>query len=215
MQWLALSTNEGIPALTAEAMWFHEPPLPSVEIKIFVWIFCTCPVYVLVAQSCLILFDPMDCSSPGSSVYGIFPGKNIEVVAIPFTRGRFLPDSGIKLGSPVLQADSLPSEPPSKPSHIIWLGPYKPSHTGLLLEKSVTFRKKTQECEKVAVSGLSWHKPPAQDWGWDEVGRKVSPAASRACLPGRPASLLQPFHAPWGWTCSRFGHISNPGVQAF
>ena len=27
-----------------------------------------------VAQSCLILSDPMDCSPPGSSVHGIFPG---------------------------------------------------------------------------------------------------------------------------------------------
>ena len=28
------------------------------------------------AQSCPVLCDPMDCSTPGSSVYGIFPGKN-------------------------------------------------------------------------------------------------------------------------------------------
>ena len=29
------------------------------------------PIYVLVAQLCLTLCDPMDCSPPGSSVYGI------------------------------------------------------------------------------------------------------------------------------------------------
>ena len=29
-----------------------------------------------VTQSCLILCDPMDCSQPGSSIHGIFPGKN-------------------------------------------------------------------------------------------------------------------------------------------
>ena len=32
-----------------------------------------------VAQSCLTLCDPMDCSLPGSSVHGIFPGKNTGV----------------------------------------------------------------------------------------------------------------------------------------
>ena len=35
--------------------------------------------YVLVSQSCLTLCDPMDCSLPGSSIHGIFPGKIIGV----------------------------------------------------------------------------------------------------------------------------------------
>ena len=33
-------------------------------------------VFVLSQSSCLTLFDPMDCSPPGSSLYGISPGKN-------------------------------------------------------------------------------------------------------------------------------------------
>ena len=32
-----------------------------------------------VAQSCPTLLDPMDCSLPGSSVHGIFPGKSTGV----------------------------------------------------------------------------------------------------------------------------------------
>ena len=32
-----------------------------------------------VAQLCPTLCDPMDCSPPGSSICGIFPGKNTEV----------------------------------------------------------------------------------------------------------------------------------------
>ena len=42
-------------------------------------------------------------------------GQNtgIEWVAIPFSRD--LPETGIEPGSPALQADSLPSEPPGKP----------------------------------------------------------------------------------------------------
>ena len=44
---------------------------------------------VLVAQSCLTLFDPMDCSPPYSSVHGILQARILEWVAIPFSRGSF------------------------------------------------------------------------------------------------------------------------------
>ena len=40
-----------------------------------------------VAQSCLTLCDPMDCSLPGSSVHGIFKARVLEWVAISFSRG--------------------------------------------------------------------------------------------------------------------------------
>ena len=42
---------------------------------------------VLVAQSCLTLCDPMDCSLPGSSAPGILQARVLERVAIPFSRG--------------------------------------------------------------------------------------------------------------------------------
>ena len=44
-----------------------------------------------VAQSCLTLFDPMDCSPPGSSVHGILQARILECVAIPFFRGSSWP----------------------------------------------------------------------------------------------------------------------------
>ena len=37
-----------------------------------------------VAQSCLTLCDPMDCSLPGSSVHGIFQARVLEWGAIAF-----------------------------------------------------------------------------------------------------------------------------------
>ena len=39
-----------------------------------------------VAQSCLTLSDPMDCSLPGSSVHGIFQARVLEWGAIAFSR---------------------------------------------------------------------------------------------------------------------------------
>ena len=38
-----------------------------------------------VAQSCLTLHDPMDCSPPGSSVHGIFQARVLEWGAIAFS----------------------------------------------------------------------------------------------------------------------------------
>jgi len=42
---------------------------------------------VLDNQSCPTLWDPMDCSPPGSSVHGILQARILEWVAIPFSRG--------------------------------------------------------------------------------------------------------------------------------
>ena len=44
-----------------------------------------------VAQSCLTLCDPMDCSPPGSSVHGIFQAWILEWVAVSFSRGTSWP----------------------------------------------------------------------------------------------------------------------------
>ena len=44
-----------------------------------------------VAQSCLTLFDPMDCSLPGSSLHGILQARVLEWVAISFSRGSSRP----------------------------------------------------------------------------------------------------------------------------
>ena len=62
-------------------------------------------VYAQSLQSCLTLFDPMDCSPPGSSVHGILPARILEWVAMPSSRGSS--HSGIEPLSPALQADSL------------------------------------------------------------------------------------------------------------
>ena len=43
-----------------------------------------------VAQWCLTLCDPVDCSPPGSSVH-VFQARILEWVAIPFSRGSFWP----------------------------------------------------------------------------------------------------------------------------
>ena len=69
---------------------------------------------VKLPQSCLTLCDPKGCSPPVSSIYGIFQARVLEWVAISFSRD--LPDPGIEHRSPALQANTLLSETPGKPT---------------------------------------------------------------------------------------------------
>ena len=65
-----------------------------------------------VAQSFLTLCDPIDYT-----VHGILQAIILEWVAVPFSRD--LPNTGIERKPPTLHADSLPAEPPGKPSNDI------------------------------------------------------------------------------------------------
>ena len=66
-----------------------------------------------VTPLCLTLCDPMECSPPASSVYGILQARILEWVAIPFSKGSSWPRDQTR--SLALQAGSLLSEPPGKP----------------------------------------------------------------------------------------------------
>ena len=59
-------------------------------------------VKVLVAQLCLTLCNPMDCSPPGSCVHGVFLTRILEGVAMASFGD--LPDPGIKPTSPMSPA---------------------------------------------------------------------------------------------------------------
>ena len=63
-------------------------------------------VLYLVAQLCLTLCNPVDCSPPGSSVHGDSPCKHTGVSCYALLQ-EISPE--IKPRSPALQADSLPS----------------------------------------------------------------------------------------------------------
>ena len=69
---------------------------------------------VKVAQLCLTLCDPMNCSPWNSS------GQNTGVGSL-FPSPRDLPSPGIKTRSPMLPAGLLPAESPGKPKNT-WVG---------------------------------------------------------------------------------------------
>ena len=65
-------------------------------------------------QSCPTLWNPLDCSPPGSSVHGIFQARILEWIAISSSRGSSRPRDRNRV--PALQTDTLPSETPGKPT---------------------------------------------------------------------------------------------------
>ena len=80
---------------------------------------CVC-VCVLVTHLRPALCSPMDCSSPGSSIHGITQARILEWVATPFSRGSSQPRGQTQVFA--LGANSLPSEPPGKPTwHSLFL----------------------------------------------------------------------------------------------
>ena len=162
--------------------------------------FCVC-VCVLVTQSCLTLCDPVDCSPPSSSVHGTLQTIILEGVACP--PPAHLPDPGIKPGSPALQADSFPSEPPGKPSLNVLacktpLLPYgTPSQScGFLLQ---------------TLTG----------WGPRNTGREACPGHAPWSPRPRPLGLLTPPPAPdqllgWAWASRVLHqlHVTSPLLPA-
>ena len=69
--------------------------------------------YVLVAQSCLTLCNPVHCSPLGALSMEF--SRQEYWSGWPFPPPEDLPNPGVKPRSSTLQADSLPSEPPGKP----------------------------------------------------------------------------------------------------
>ena len=56
-----------------------------------------------VSQLCLTVYDPMDGSLPGSSVYGVFQTRMLKWVAISFSRDLLYPENKpVSPASPVL-----------------------------------------------------------------------------------------------------------------
>ena len=90
-------------------------------LDIFIYIFsCICIMKSEseVTQSCPTLCDPTDCSLPGFSIHGIFPGKS-TVVGCRFLRQGIFPTQGSNPGLPHCKQMLLPSEPGKSGRHLL------------------------------------------------------------------------------------------------
>ena len=67
------------------------------------------------AQLCPALWDPMDCSPPGSFVHGIFQARILEQDAISYSRGSFDPEIELRtVASPALAGRFFTTMPPEE-----------------------------------------------------------------------------------------------------
>ena len=92
--------------------------LPCWVVNMLSWFIRYRDKYVALRKwSCSVVSNSLRlCSLSGSSVHGIFQARVLEWVAISFSRGSSWPRD--QTGSPALQADALPSEPPGKPQYV-------------------------------------------------------------------------------------------------
>ena len=73
-------------------------------------------VHPKLLQSCPTLYDPMDCSLPGSSVHGILQARILKWVAMPSFRGSSWPRFQTQVSMSLhWQVGSLSLAPPDKP----------------------------------------------------------------------------------------------------
>ena len=117
-----------------------------------------------VTQSCLTLSDPMDCSLPGSSVPGFSRQEYWSGVPLP-SPGDF-PNPGIEPGSPALQVDSLPSEPPGKP---VWTT----TNCGKLFKEMRTSDHLTWLLRKLYVGQEATVRTRPGTRDWFQIGKEV------------------------------------------
>ena len=107
------------------------------QTQIGLWLYLDLCMHAKSLQSCPTLCNPMDCSLPGSSVYGDSPGKNTGVGCRVLLQGIFLTQG---LNPRLLrllhwQAGSLPLAPPGK----VYLDLYDSAILGQGLNLSYTF----------------------------------------------------------------------------
>ena len=129
-------------------------------------------------QSCLTLYDTMDCSSPAST--GILQARILQWVAIPFSRVSSWPREWT--WSLALQADSLPSEPPGTYS---WLKSNPQTYTGAQLSGDNALKM-------LVLGGGTFFWTTAPSVLNFQVGSNFS--INAFMFPS-----CTPFHQSWGW----------------
>ena len=80
----------------------------------------TCAVLCLIAQLCLTLGHPMDCSPPGFSVHGIFQTQLLAWVAMPSLQGIF-PTQGLNPDLPHCKGILYPLSYQGNPRILQWV----------------------------------------------------------------------------------------------
>ena len=168
----------------------HDPCWPSE---------CACSV----AQSCLTLHNPMDCSPPGSSVFGIFQAGILEWVAI--SSSGDLPHPGIEPVSPELQVDSLLLSHPSFKEQVLkeWVQSYKGPSLFLSSNKLFQWHSHSlKRCLKKQVH-ISWVRKFSSVQSLTQLCPTLQPHELQHARPPCPSPTpgVHPNSCPLCWWC--------------
>ena len=156
---------------------------------------------VLVAQSYLILCDPMDCSPPGFSVHGILQARVLEWVAIPFSRGSSLlqgSNPGLPHCRQILYHLNHQGMSPSHPANLqvsqllpkdsSW---WEPERAGFRVQD----RAKVEEGGGWGFTETSWG---SRSWGAAEESTDWDRAAAVSTLHGAAGGIVHLGHEEQG-----------------
>ena len=127
-----------------------------------IWRQCMCAhdSFACVTQSCPTLCNPVDCSSPGSSVHGIFFRQEYWS-GLPFPLPGDLPEPGIKPPfpvSPASQVDSSPAEPSGKPGKDIIT--FSKAALLIAITSSPACTGMQQQTSHIDETQIIWHLGP-------------------------------------------------------
>ena len=183
-----------------------------------------CMCVGIVPQSCPTLWDPMDCSRPGSSVHEIVQARRLEGTAIPSSGGSAWRRDGTGVSCICLlhwQVDSLPlSHLGSPPNHMLTGTAFLPNSSQHILKDSVTVPKSRVWllAAQKPIKKPSWGKGKcALFWmlatgigvgerGWSSVQMLIPPhgqSVGRSFYRWRglhEKHRRQPWQSPWSWS---------------
>ena len=137
-------------------------------------------VQVLIAQSCLTLFKPTECSQSGSSVYGIFQARILEWVAFPFSRESSRPRAQTQVSCIAGRFFTIWA---TYTSIDLWMG----------------FKEKFVKSQTGWPLGLQWHvKLELSDCHPALTGSWVSESSMKTSI-RRSLSLIKPVEQLYVW----------------
>ena len=149
-----------------------------------------------IAQLCLTLSDPMDCSPPGFSIHGIFQARVLEWGAIAFS-GNYTAAAAKSLQSCLTLCDAIDGSPPGSPIPGIL-------HAGTLEWVAISFsnvwkwKVKVKSLSRVQLSVTLWtaayQPPPSMGFSRQEYWSELplpSPSSSQSWVHIQPLCSLK------------------------
>ena len=119
---------------------------------------------VLVAQSCLTLCNPMDCSPPGSPLHGILQARILERIATAFSRGSSWPRDQTQVSCIAGRFFTIWATGKSWRHYVKWNKSEKDKYPIISLICGILTKQINQPTKLIDTENGD------EEWGWCEMG---------------------------------------------